>query len=108
MALTSIQKRSAIAAIIAASIGGAVMLLPSGVQICDDKGVCQTFNADQYKAVKDDLRSKYMSGSTVSWQEHELFVQVLDREIKKGGKLQMQNVRSEADIKAKINELLSQ
>lgn len=104
-------ERGAIAPIvvgIAATIAAvAIQIYPANVTLCDAKGYCRDLNKTEYRELKSDLRQKFVSNATTTFEEYQTFITILDREVKARGGFTIEDVKSPNDIRNAVDRFLS-
>lgn len=93
-----------VAAIVAAV---AIQVYPAKVTLCDAKGYCRDLNKTEYRELKTDLRQKFVSNATTTFEEYQTFITILDREVKSRGGFTIQDVKSQDDIRNAVDRFLS-
>lgn len=80
-----------------------IILLPSGeIEFCDNNS-CIKFTQQEYEITKNDLMVKIDSGKAINWNEYQLYIKIIDFEIKKKGGVVLQNTTNE-NVLRKLNE----
>ena len=75
------------------------------IRICDDSGRgCQEITREVYGLLKADLADKVAADTPLDWGEYQLYLGVLNHELR-GGK-NIGRVQSRSEIKTKLNNLL--
>lgn len=85
-------------------IAGIAALVGSGLAI---NSYMDKQSKDEQKQAKIYLADKYNNGEEMTWDEYQAFVKLVDTEIKKTGKLEVKDVKGEADIKQAISNLMT-
>ncbi len=103
--------RGSIAPVVAGAIAivaaVAIQVFPAKVTLCDAKGYCRDLNKTEYRELKSDLRQKFASNVTSTFEEYQTFITILDREVKAKGGFTVKDVKSPDDIRNAIDRFLS-
>lgn len=84
-----------IAATLAIGASLVIKFTDTNVELCTDKG-CQTMTKAEYKEGKTYLADKYLNGEEMTFDEYNLFVQVLDKEIKANKGLEIKDYKGDS------------
>lgn len=85
----------------------AIQIYPVKVTLCDAKGYCRDLNRTEYSELKSDLRQKFVSNATTTFEEYQTFITILDREVKVRGGFTIEDVKSPDDIRNAVDRFLS-
>lgn len=84
-----------------------IQILPTKVTLCDAKGYCRDLNKTEYRELKSDLRQKFVTNATTTFEEYQTFITILDREVKARGGFTIEDVKSPDDIRNAVDRFLS-
>ena len=84
-----------------------IQMLPTKVTLCDAQGYCRDLNKTEYRELKSDLRQKFVSNATTTFEEYQTFITILDREVKARGGFTIEDVKSPDDIRNAVDRFLS-
>ncbi len=84
-----------------------IQMLPTKVTLCDAKGYCRDLNKTEYRELKSDLKQKFVSNATTTFEEYQTFITILDREVKARGGFTIEDVKSPDDIRNAVDRFLS-
>lgn len=85
----------------------AIQMYPAKVTLCDAKSYCRDLNKTEYRELKTNLRQKFVSNATTTFEEYQTFITILDREVKSRGGFTIQDVKSQDDIRNAVDRFLS-
>jgi hypothetical protein len=104
-------ERGSVAPVVAGAIAVvaavAIQVFPAKVTLCDAKGYCRDLNKTEYRELKSDLRQKFVSNATSTFEEYQTFITILDREVKAKGGFTIEDVKSPDDIRSAVDRFLS-
>lgn len=96
-----------VAGVMAVMAAVAIQVFPAKVTLCDVKGYCRDLNKTEYRELKSDLRQKFVSNATTTFEEYQTFLTILDREVKAKGGFTIEDVKSQDDIRSAVDRFLS-
>lgn len=98
-------------AIIAGSLivaTGGIIITKDTVKLCDESGYCERISIEQYELLKDHFLQKIEDSQSLTWNEYQFLMMVLDNEAKLGKLKDIKDVTKEDLLPKVLDRVIKQ